>query len=959
MKTRKVLGLLGLMMTLGVSGGAEAAGEIKIESSDQYAAPIGSGYYSEAEEFRGKCVTGSPIYVGRQQSNLSFSQSISQKQLSKELGMSAGGRARLGATTYSASAKFLKSSQSSSFSIVSIYSGNYTMKPRVLDNPALNQLGQKLKGNPERFQITCGDNFAYKQILGAKIFFSIRIDFKTEKAKQEFEANFNMSGPVYSASAHLRQAKNKFSKDTKVTISALQVGGDVSKISDVFKSMDGDGNNNGPYDFVKCSLGDLVKCETILTSAITYATDTDHGFPSQIKPDSDLNSPSGPAILATYAHPYEYMGEYIAFSPQLTRAIKQTRKRLNDKFETVYAQHGYADTIINAGTVRLSQRQRDKFIQMQAKLYDDLYSLAEGIEVCYNEPLECAPIFQEFDLGGENEIQHFAQEDFLVEREIFAQWCDFGRSSFSQAETAATVEAMIAAAKKIDPDMFAPAGSGLTVDECFVSGKVLDKSSQLDLSGKRLSDLRPLQPLTQLTNLNLSNNEINDVEPLAKLKNLKELVINRNRIVNVIPLSQLSKLESLTISDNDVRNTLPLGKLSRLHYLDLRNNHMNVECPFDEEGICLIADYRYNNDFVPLSRDSRKLPSRWGHRAVKVKNGDVIVTGGAVAVNGSNVVEYLQNHNTDFYPSGNIKRSRSFHTATLLDDNNILLTGGWAGGRSTEIVSTDMGAYVGQSVAKMNFSRASHRAVKLDNGSVLITGGWKGLNGFWTGRDAQATAEVYVPATRNFLNIGSMKVPRAGHSMTKLKDGRVLIVGGYKLDAQGRGLGLTSAEIFDPSSSSFKKLPARLRNGRGHHTATLLRDGRVLIAGGFHRDSKATNTLEIFDPKTNSFSVVKNQMTEARAYHQAVLLPDGKVFLVGGEIKFLPPVNTTDKCEGCSNTAEIFDPFIGLSTKTSAEMNIARSQFSATLTDDNRIIIIGGKGDDARFSAAMFEFSKF
>ena len=195
--------------------------------------------------------------------------------------------------------------------------------------------------------------------------------------------------------------------------------------------------------------------------------------------------------------------------------------------------------------------------------------------------------------------------------------------------------------------------------------------------------------------------------------------------------------------------------------------------------------------------------------------------------------------------------------------------------------------------------------------------------------------------------------------MTKLKDGRVLIVGGYKLDAQGRGLGLTSAEIFDPATSSFKKLPARLRNGRGHHTATLLRDGRVLIAGGFHRDSKATNTLEIFNPKTNSFSVVKNQMTEARAYHQAVLLPDGKVFLVGGEVKFLPPVNTTDKCEGCSNTAEIFDPFIGLSTKTSAEMNIARSQFSATLTDDNRIIIIGGKGDDARFSAAMFEFSKF
>jgi len=959
MKTRKVLGLFAILFTLGVSVGADAAGVIRIESNDQNSAPLGSGYNAEAEDFRGTCVTGSPVYVGRQQSNLSFSQSISQKQLSKELGMNAGGRARLGATTYSASAKFLKSSSSSSFSIVSIYTGNYTMKPRVMQNPSLNQLGQKLKGNPERFQITCGDNFGFKQILGAKIFFSIRIDFKTEKSKQEFEANFNMSGPIYSASAHLRQAKNKFSKETKVTVSALQVGGDVSKISDVFKSIDGNGNNNGPYDFVKCSLGDLVKCETILTSAITYATDTSSGFPSQITPDSDLNSPSGPAILATYVQPYEYMGEYIGFTPQLTRAIKQTRKNLNTKFEKVYGQHGYVDSIINHGVVRLSPRQRDKFIQMQAKLYDDMYTLAEGIEACYNQPLDCADIYRDYDVGSENEITHYDQSEFHVEKEIFAQWCDFGLSNFAQPETTVTVKAMIDAAKKIDPDMFAPAGSGLTIDTCYVAGAVLEKTNHLELSGKKISDLRPLSPLTQLTSLDLSNNNIKDIEALKTLKNLKDLVINRNRITNVIPLVELKKLERINLADNDIRNTQPLSRLSFVEYLDLRNNHMNVECPFDEDGICLIADYRYNNDFVPLSRDSRRLPSRWGHRAVKVKNGDLVITGGSVAVNGSNVIEYLQNHNTDFYASGNAKRSRSFHTATLLDDNNILVTGGWAGGNSAEIVRTGNGPYIGLGVAKMNFSRASHRAVKLDNGSVLITGGWKGLNGFWTGRDSQATAEVFVPSTRSFLNIGSMRVPRAGHTMTKLKDGRVLIVGGYKMDAEGKGLGITSAEIFDPSTSSFKKLAGRLRYGRGHHTATLLKDGRVLIAGGFYRDSKATDVLEIFDPRTESFSVVKKQMTEKRAYHQAVLLPDGKVFLVGGELQFIPPVNTTDECKGCSRTAEIFDPYIGLSTKTSAEMNVPRSQFSATLTNDNRIIIVGGKGDNARFSASMFEFSKF
>lgn len=951
MKTKKIL------LTLALLSSNVMAGEHVITSSEKLSAELGAGYDSEAEIFTGKCVTGTPVYVGKQESNLDFSQSISQKELSKELGVAAGGRARMGAVTYSASAKFMKNSKSNSFSISSIYTGNYSFRQRKLQDPVLNTIGKKLASNPERFQTTCGDNFSHKQSLGAKIFFSIRLDFTSKKSKQAFEANFSMSGPMMSANASLRHAKNSFSKDTKVTISALQIGGDVSKISDIFYSENADGTNSGPKDFVSCSFGDLNKCEKVLENAIRYATDTRVGFPSQIKPDTDPNSPIGPAVLKTYAYSYKLMGEYINFSKALTRAIKKTRKSLNMLFEDVFSQHNTAQTLINKGTVRLSSRQREKFVKMETKLYDQFYSLAEGIEECYDSPLQCAEIYKEFTPGNVDGIELFPLTDFDVEKEIFAQWCDFSSSPFSKDYTRKTVNKMLDVAKEISPDSFAPAGEGLEVDVCYLAGSVLEKQDFLNLSSAKLSDLRPLETLKSLTGLDISDNEITDLSPLSALKNLKKLKANDNRISNLIPLSNLFQLENIELADNDISNTTPLATLGGVVYLDLRNNAMEVQCPFENSGTCLIADYRYNNEFVPMTRNHMNFPSRWGHRVSKLENGDLIITGGAGLTNNAHVIGNLSGHETEFFTSGEINDTRSFHTATVLNDGDLLLTGGWHANMSAELY--DHQEKRSQKISNMKFPRVEHRALKLNSGNVLITGGWKGRNQFWTGRDSQATAEIFDAKKKVFLGIGSMRVPRAGHSMTMLNDGRVLIVGGFKVDQDSKGQGISSAEIYDPKFNRFQKISSRLRFGRGHHTATRLKDGRVLIVGGFSRDNTATNTLEIYDPQRNAFSVVKTLLTEKRAYHEAVLLPDGKVFIVGGETAHVPSRNITDECKTCTRTAEIYDPYAKISTKTSAQMNAPRSQFSATLTNDNRIIIIGGKGNDARFSASMFEFSKF
>ncbi|PIK15719.1 kelch repeat-containing protein [Halobacteriovorax sp. JY17] len=942
-----------LFIIIGLLSSPLLSKEYVITSSNKLSAELGAGYNSEEETFVGNCVTGQPVYVGKQESNLDFSQSISQKQLSKELGIAAGGRARMGAVTYSASAKFLKSSTSNSFSISSIYTGNYSFRQRKLKDPKLNEIGKKWAGHPERFQRTCGDNFSHKQSLGAKIFFSIRLDFTSKKAKQTFEANFSMSGPMASASASLKQAKNSFSKDTKVTITALQIGGDVSKISDIFYSEDG----NGSKDFVSCSFGDLEKCENVLSNAIKYATDTTVGFPSQIKPETDMNSPIGPAVLSTYAYSYELMGEYINFSPALTRAIKATRRNLSALFEDIFSQHNLTYTLINNGTVRLSPRQRSKFVEMETKIYTQMYSLAEGIEDCYQSPLECHAVWEEFEPSSATGISLFIEEDFNVEKEIFAQWCDFGNSSFATEATQLSINALLEEAKEIEPDAFAPPGAGITVDACYIAGTVLEKQRILKLTNKNLSDLRVLETLPQLTELDLSGNNIEDLSSLAKLEKLTRLILKENKIRDLSPLSRLFNLVNLELSDNEIEMTNSLANLGKIRFLDLRNNGINITCPFSEDGICLIADYRYNNEFIPLTRNHLNLPSRLGHRVSKLENGDLIITGGLSDSSTGNAIGILSNFQTEFFAAGKVSKQRSFHTSTVLDDNSILLTGGWGSNTSAEVYDSTQG--MSRQIQEMNFPRVEHVATKLDSGNVLITGGWKGRNQFWTGRDSQATAEIYDTKKQVFLSVGSMRVPRAGHTMTKLNDGRVLIIGGFKVDHQGLGEGISSAEIFDPKFNRFIKINSRLHFGRGHHTATKLRDGRVLITGGFNKENKAVNRFEIFNPETETFSLIKEEMNEARAYHQAVLLPDGKIFIVGGEVEHFPRRNTSDECKTCSKTAEIYDPYSGISTKTTAEMNVPRSQFSATLTNDNRIIIIGGKGNDARFSASMFEFSEF
>ena len=186
-------------------------------------------------------------------------------------------------------------------------------------------------------------------------------------------------------------------------------------------------------------------------------------------------------------------------------------------------------------------------------------------------------------------------------------------------------------------------------------------------------------------------------------------------------------------------------------------------------------------------------------------------------------------------------------------------------------------------------------------------------------------------------NAGSLLAARANHTATLLNDGTVLIAGGE--NASGI---LASAEIFDPASGTSQPTKGVMTSGRKNHTALLLNDGRVLIVGG-EDASGVLASAEAFDPKAGTFSAV-GSMSQARRYHTSTLLNDGSVVVTGGE----------DSNGKGRVSIEKFDPQSGLFILLSAQLDVPRAQHTATLLQDGRVLIAGGRTGGTALASTLY-----
>ena len=191
--------------------------------------------------------------------------------------------------------------------------------------------------------------------------------------------------------------------------------------------------------------------------------------------------------------------------------------------------------------------------------------------------------------------------------------------------------------------------------------------------------------------------------------------------------------------------------------------------------------------------------------------------------------------------------------------------------------------------------------------------------------DSSTSATATITVTNSgFSPTGAMHVARSGHTATLLKDGRVLILGG----------GDSTAELFDPTSGAFSFTGAPV-TGRLGATATLLLDGRVLIAGGLGLSPGQDGFLpfvmsaEIFDPETGTFRSTGN-LVQTRANHSATRLADGRVLIAGGY-----------KGLCITPSAEIFDPATE-SFSSVGFMLSGRAGHTATLLETGEVLLAGG-----------------
>ena len=282
-----------------------------------------------------------------------------------------------------------------------------------------------------------------------------------------------------------------------------------------------------------------------------------------------------------------------------------------------------------------------------------------------------------------------------------------------------------------------------------------------------------------------------------------------------------------------------------------------------------------------------------------------------------------------FSPTGEMTSARSLHTATELANGSVLIAGGYdttmATLASAEIYDPITGLFV--ATGAMGAGRVAAEATQLRNGKILMVGGQDASG------NAIASAELYDPITGTFFPTGSLLTARINPTVTLLKNGRVLVAGGY--EGTSHGTPLATAEIYKPKTGRFVETGS-MQTARRNATATLLRDGSVLVAGGYN--GEAVNSPEVFNPKSNSFSLAA-EMSTPRRYPTASLLPSGAVLMTGGFA-----TATGDVLSSSERLMRSSWPWATGAGQLIEDgmMHVARARHTATKVNRNSILMAGG-----------------
>ena len=310
---------------------------------------------------------------------------------------------------------------------------------------------------------------------------------------------------------------------------------------------------------------------------------------------------------------------------------------------------------------------------------------------------------------------------------------------------------------------------------------------------------------------------------------------------------------------------------------------------------------------------------RYSHTATLLTTDKILVAGGSSPYTSS--AELYDQATGTWSLTGSMASVRRWHTATLLKTGKVLVAGGTSKDyalSSAELYDLSTGKWT--STGSMAEARKKQTATLLGSGKVLVVGGEESSAYSY----ALASAELYDPVTGKWGSTGSMAKRRTNHTATLLKTGKVLAAGGYE-DFWWGSTPLSSAELYDPVTGKWA-FTGSMANARYDHTASLLGPGSVLVTGG---NNPPLSSAELYDPAVFKWTST-GSMAKARKKHTATLLKTDRILIAGG---------------ASDSSAELYDPTSGWTLTGS--MAIARNGHTATLLKMGRVLVAGAGSPNA------------
>jgi N-acetylneuraminic acid mutarotase len=285
------------------------------------------------------------------------------------------------------------------------------------------------------------------------------------------------------------------------------------------------------------------------------------------------------------------------------------------------------------------------------------------------------------------------------------------------------------------------------------------------------------------------------------------------------------------------------------------------------------------------------------------------------------------------------------HSATLVGNKVVVVGGATSSGlnNKTWIYDTTLQTW---SAGRDALTRhIAHSAIALGAGKLLVLGGDCTLGSAVA--CTSGSVEEYDVSANTWTAKAPMPTPLQSMSATLLQDGRILLAGGSDNFSS-----TNLVQIYDPVSNTWAARTNSMNESRYYHSATLLQDGRVLVSGGNSVSRNTGNgnvvvpskTAEIFDPRTNVWAFVASMSVE-RVLHSASVLSDGRVIAAGGAGKGGTSANATD-------TVEIYDPLTNTWALACSLRNLRYGHTTTMLADGARFLVSGGLNPSASLRSA-------